>query len=241
VRGALLAGLCALALLALAAPAQAYWQAPGAGTGSAVSATMPTAGTPTAAVSGRNVTVTWAQNTFQGDRLGSYAGGGYKLKRYAPGSSTPVSPNASCATTIGGTGPTLECVETEVPAGDWQYTATPVLNTFTGNEGSRSATVTLAVSPPANSELPVISGTARQGQTLSTSTGTWANSPTSYGYQWRACDSLGANCANITGATSSTYVLTTAEVGKTIRVIVTATNAGGSTSATAAATAVTVP
>ena len=110
-RGALLAGLCALALLALAAPAQAYWQAPGAGTGSAVSATMPTAGTPTAAVSGRNVTVTWAQNTFQGDRLGSYAGGGYKLKRYAPGSSTPVSPNASCATTIGGTGPTLECVE----------------------------------------------------------------------------------------------------------------------------------
>src|SRR4051794_8299725 len=89
---------------------------------------------------------------------------------------------------------------------------------------------------PANTALPVISGQALQGQTLSTSDGSWTNNPSSYSYQWRSCDTGGAGCSNIAGATSAQYTPGAADVGHTLRVIVTAGNAGGTASATSAAT-----
>jgi len=61
---------------------------------------------------------------------------------------------------------------------------------------------------------------------LTTTNGTWNNSPTSYAYQWQR------NGANIGGATSSTYTQVTADAGQLITCIVTATNAGGSEPAT---------
>ena len=92
--------------------------------------------------------------------------------------------------------------------------------------------------PPVNTALPTISGQAQQGSTLSASTGSWSGNPTSYAYSWRRCDSGGANCQPIANATASSYLLTASDVGSTLRVVVTATNASGSTSATSAATAV---
>jgi putative glycosyl hydrolase-like family 15 (GHL15) protein len=92
-------------------------------------------------------------------------------------------------------------------------------------------------SPPASTAPPAISGTAQQGQTLSASTGAWSGSPTGYAYQWRRCDSAGANCASVAGAASAQYPLGSTDVGKTMRVTVTASNAGGSSSATSNATA----
>jgi hypothetical protein len=89
--------------------------------------------------------------------------------------------------------------------------------------------------------LPTISGTAQQGASLSSSTGSWTNSPTGYAYQWRRCDSGGANCASIGGATAATYTLGVDDVGRTLRVHVTASNAAGSASATSNATAVVAP
>ena len=53
--------------------------------------------------------------------------------------------------------------------------------------------------PPVISVAPVASGNAVVGQTVSCTTGTWTNTPTSYGYQW-----LSANVA-IGGATSNTF------------------------------------
>lgn len=88
---------------------------------------------------------------------------------------------------------------------------------------------------PANSALPAISGTAKEGQLLSASTGTWTGTaPITYAYQWQQCS---PSCTNISGATASTYRLVAAQVGKTIKAVVTATNATGSASATSAATA----
>ncbi|MBV9800204.1 MAG: metallophosphoesterase [Solirubrobacterales bacterium] len=92
-------------------------------------------------------------------------------------------------------------------------------------------------SPPANTALPAISGTAQQGQTLTAANGSWTNSPTAYAYQWEDCDSSGANCASISGATSSSYGLGSGDVGHTIRVVVTASNAGGQGVATSTQTA----
>jgi hypothetical protein len=91
---------------------------------------------------------------------------------------------------------------------------------------------------PVNTALPAISGSAVVGQTLTASTGTWSGAPTSYMYQWRRCDSAGANCANISGATANSYALQSADAGATLRVVVTATNTAGSTSATSAQTSV---
>lgn len=85
---------------------------------------------------------------------------------------------------------------------------------------------------PANTAPPVISGTAKQGQLLSATTGTWNNSPTSFTYAWRDCDKLGNNCSNIAGAGASKYRLAAGDVGHALRVVVMAANAYGSTAAT---------
>ncbi len=108
--------------------------------------------------------------------------------------------------------------------------------------GSASATsaktATVAADPPpppANTAPPTITGTATQGNTLTATTGTWTNSPTSYTYHWQDCTSSG--CTNISGATSSSYTLQASDVSDTIDVVVTASNAGGSSSAASAKTA----
>ena len=79
---------------------------------------------------------------------------------------------------------------------------------------------------PVNTVAPVASGTTTVGSTLSCTTGTWTNSPTSYAYQWLR------NGANISGATSSTYLTVTADGGTSIRCTVIATNVHGSGTAT---------
>ena len=90
------------------------------------------------------------------------------------------------------------------------------------------------VAAPTNTAVPAISGTTTQGQAAKPSNGSWSGSPTSYAYQWQSCDSAGNNCTNISGAITSSYTLSSADVGHTIRAVVTATNAGGSTPATSA-------
>lgn len=95
--------------------------------------------------------------------------------------------------------------------------------------------------PPTNSAAPTISGTAQEGSTLTASTGTWAGPQITYTYKWRRCDANGLSCADIAGASSRTYVLTTGDVGSTMRVVVTATNSNGSASAGSAQTAVVQP
>ncbi len=96
-----------------------------------------------------------------------------------------------------------------------------------------------AASPPVNGALPVISGTARQAQSLSTTSGSWGGrSPISFAYRWERCGSSGASCSPISGATSPTYKLTAADVGHTIRAQVTATNPDGVAGVLSAPTAV---
>jgi hypothetical protein len=91
---------------------------------------------------------------------------------------------------------------------------------------------------PKNTVAPVISGSAVEGEKLSTGTGTWSGSPTSYSYQWRDCDGSGEDCSNIAGATGSTRVLASSDVNYTLQVVVRATNAHGTGEATSKATPV---
>jgi lysophospholipase L1-like esterase len=95
--------------------------------------------------------------------------------------------------------------------------------------------------PPTNTSLPTIMGTPQQGQVLTATNGSWSNSPSGYGYQWRRCDTGGASCGDITGAVSQTYSPVAADVGWALRVAVTASNGAGSATALSAATAVVSP
>ena len=98
--------------------------------------------------------------------------------------------------------------------------------------------VTLPDSAPANTSPPTISGTAQANQTLTSDPGTWSGTqPIGYAYQWRRCDAAGSVCSDIAGATAQTYGLTTADVGSTMRVAVTASNGSGSSSSSSAQTA----
>ena len=91
--------------------------------------------------------------------------------------------------------------------------------------------------PPSNTSPPTISGEPRQDQTLTASSGSWSGTtPMSFAYEWLRCDSDGANCANISGASGQTYVVASADVGRRLRVQVTATNVDGSATAVSAPT-----
>jgi hypothetical protein len=90
---------------------------------------------------------------------------------------------------------------------------------------------------PSNSTPPTISGTPQEGQTLSTTSGSWnGTTPMTFAYQWRRCDAAGASCIDITGATAETYGVQSSDVDHTLRMQVTATNAAGSGQATSDAT-----
>jgi hypothetical protein len=95
---------------------------------------------------------------------------------------------------------------------------------------------------PVNVATPSIIGVPIEGQTLSAAPGTWKPGPTlKYRYQWMRCDSRGAACSAISGATASKYALRAADVGATIAVAVTASNKNGSTIATSAPSGVVTP
>ena len=95
--------------------------------------------------------------------------------------------------------------------------------------------------PPADTAPPTISGTPQPGEILTAKPGTWTGAGLAYSYQWLRCNAAGSACARIAGATDSTYTVTTGEAASTIAVLVTATNAAGSASATSASTAPVVP
>jgi hypothetical protein len=103
-----------------------------------------------------------------------------------------------------------------------------------------AASATIQSAPPLNTRLPGISGTPRLAATLVSDNGAWNPAATSYTYQWQRGDATNGY-QNISGATHSSYTLVAADIGETIRVIVSATNPDGSPSATSAPTAAVAP
>jgi hypothetical protein len=69
---------------------------------------------------------------------------------------------------------------------------------------------------------PVVSGLTTLGATLTSTNGTWSNTPTSYTYQWQRDN------VNIAGQTAATHVIVSADQGgHELSCLVTAVNAGG--------------
>src|SRR3954453_9921438 len=81
--------------------------------------------------------------------------------------------------------------------------------------GPASAAATAA---PTNDTLPTIAGVPEEGETLTGEPGKWSGTdPITFNGQWRRCNSAGAGCVNIPGATSQTYRLRAEDVARTIR------------------------
>ena len=112
-------------------------------------------------------------------------------------------------------------------------------NSAGSSSASSAASAIVTGVPPANTSPPSVSGTAQQMQTLSAGAGSWSGTlPIGFAYQWRRCDSGGGSCADISGASGQSYMVGSADVGSTIRVAVTGSNAAGSSSASSAPTSV---
>jgi streptogramin lyase len=129
----------------------------------------------------------------------------------------------------------------------YQLTPADVGRTITVTEtadGATSATsnptATVQVAAPTNTNPPAILGIAQQGHTLTESGDTWTGNPSSVTFRWQVCDTTGSACSAIAGATGTSYALTANEVGNTVRVVASATNAGGTTQATSAASSTVV-
>ena len=137
--------------------------------------------------------------------------------------------------TASGGGPTENSASSslsELPA-SWSSGA-PWANSPASFYASASTAGSPPPPAPTNTAPPSISGSAVEGQTLSASNGSWTGSPTSYAYQWQDCNALGEGCLSVSGATASSYTLAASDVGDTVRVVVTAANAGGGTPAASA-------
>jgi hypothetical protein len=107
---------------------------------------------------------------------------------------------------------------------------------------SSAASPAKSSAAPVNTGEPKLSGTAQQGETVSTSSGSWTSASTiNYSYQWRRCNAQGNGCSNIGGADTSSYLVRPADVGKTLRARVTAKNADGSAAALSNASDVVKP
>jgi len=102
--------------------------------------------------------------------------------------------------------------------------------TFSATLASSGAiTATIA---PYNTVAPAVTGTTTTVSTLTTTNGTWAGDATiTFARQWQngtSADPNSPSWANISGSTGTTLALT-AQLGKRIRCVVTATNSEGST------------
>lgn len=82
---------------------------------------------------------------------------------------------------------------------------------------------------------PSITGTVQVGQTLTANPGTWTSGTTpTYAYQWQESVN-GSTWTNISGATTSTFTLTSSQAAEYVRVQVVATNTAGSSSTVSSA------
>jgi serine protease AprX len=128
-----------------------------------------------------------------------------------------------------------------VPAVAATLTGSQILSLTQGDDPliiTRDTPVAVADSPTATAP-PTIVGNAQVGETLSASEGEWVGAAQlEYSFQWERCSASGEACSAIEGQTGLLFTPASGDVGRTVRVTVTAIGGDGSTTATSAATPV---
>jgi hypothetical protein len=143
------------------------------------------------------------------------------------------------------------CPLTQVVSGFAVNTSSLKDDSYAGNLSVTDAAGNIASSPlgtivshnaPANTSVPTIlvPGEVLVGSALATHPGSWTApsgaGAVTYAYQWEQCDTQGNNCQSIAGAQNASYTPTPADIGHTLRVIVSASDSDGTTPAVSAAT-----
>ncbi len=127
---------------------------------------------------------------------------------------------------------------------DGIYTAELAVSDAAGNETSEQLGAFTSDNAPTDTTPPSIlrPEPATVGTTLTAQPGTWSTPSEAgnigYSYQWEACNPEGNDCQPIAGASASSYTLTAADLGHTLRVLVSATDNDGSESLASAVSAV---
>lgn len=78
--------------------------------------------------------------------------------------------------------------------------------------------------PPANVDVPFVSGTGTVGESLNCTMGNWTGEPTSYDYKWKSDGTTDIG-------SGADYTVQASDAGHSLTCVVTATNALGSTEA----------
>jgi hypothetical protein len=94
-----------------------------------------------------------------------------------------------------------------------------------GTNTQERLTGVIAAEPPSNTTPPTIAGTAREGEVLTGSPGTWdRGSGATFSYRWQRCGPADfTSCGDIADATSLSYTLTAADIGHQVRIVERAT------------------
>jgi hypothetical protein len=110
---------------------------------------------------------------------------------------------------------------------------------FAAMGSASSVTAAQAQYAPVSTVAPTISGVTIENQLLTANEGSWSVQPLSFAYRWLRCDTAGNACVDLpVNATGKQYRLQTADVGRTIRVRITAANNDGQTTVTTGQTGV---
>jgi hypothetical protein len=135
----------------------------------------------------------------------------------------------------------VEIDTTQLPEG--AHTLRLKVEDAAGNKTTAYGPVTKTVDnvpPPQPTTAPSVAGTAKEGNVLVADKGAWSGDGVTFTYQWERCDAAGANCVAIPGATGQTYTVTAEDAGKRVRVLITAKNGEGTTTAASSPTGVAV-
>lgn len=164
------------------------------------------------------VTGTAAQNGKLSATSGSWVGSGtltYHFQWYRCDTS-----GAHCSSIHGATAPTYTVVAQDV-AHTIGLTVSATDSTGTASAyGHLLGPIAKAGTALVSSAQPTVSGTPREGQTLTVSQGGWTTPPASYDYAWQRCNANGRLCAPIAGATSQTYKVAAADQGHQLLALV---------------------
>jgi hypothetical protein len=105
--------------------------------------------------------------------------------------------------------------------------------------GATTPAIPLPKVKPTVKTAAAVGGTAKYAKTLTAGKGTWTGTATiAYTYKWYRCSvsstktattapTSSAKCVTISGATKSTYKLAKSDIGKYVRVLITAKNSAG--------------
>lgn len=135
-------------------------------------------------------------------------------------------PVDECDLIPGATGQTYTVTSADV--GNRLFLQVTATNAGGSSFGYSDVTLIVRPSGPTNTALPEVFGRTVVGETLDATTGTWTGvQPINYAYQWQQCNADGNACHDIAGAQASTLQVGAAQLGSTVRVIVTASNEDG--------------